>query len=231
MATKKVIEEKWKRWNQTKSQIALKELFEAVDPIIQKEVNRWQGVLARPVLELRAKELALDAFNTYRPSYGAALTTHLTNYLKKLSRLIYSHQNIARIPEQRVLKIKTFEDVKQSLERELGRPPSVDELADRLGWSQRAVTQMERDLRREAIESSDIPSSIFGSPSSNSYIDLVYYDLNPQQKLVFEYITGYGGKPVLSNKEIMKKLNITQGQLSYIKKQLIDKFKQMERMA
>jgi len=216
----------WKQWQKTKSSVDLSALLRQMDPIIQKEINRWSGVLARSVVEVEARRLAVQAFENYRDDAGAALSTHLTNYLQKLSRMIYTHQNLARIPEYQTLKINIFNKAKVELEQNQGRAPTTDEVAGHLGWSKAAVTQLQKLSRPEQLEFHD-SMPVFGGASTDGSIDLVYHDLNPVQKTIFEHQTGYGGKQKLTNQELMSKLNITQGQLSYEKRRLIDKIKTM----
>jgi hypothetical protein len=194
-----------------------------LNPVIQKEVNRWQGTLARPLLELEAKRLAAEAIQSYSPTRGAALATHVTNRLKKLSRISYTHQNIARLPEYQTLKYHTFQSAQADLEDRFGRPPTADEMADQLGWSRPFLTRYQKSLRREFLESGE-PPPIFDSPSDDAHlIDFVYNDLSPMQKTIFQHTTGYSGAPVLSNPELMKKLKLSQGQLSYQKRLLVNK--------
>ena len=49
----------------------------------------------------------------------------------------------------------------------------------------------------------------------------------PEEKVLFEYTTGFNGKPKLSNPEIMRKMNLTQAQLSYKKTLLTRKLKRL----
>ena len=84
------------------------------------------------------------------------------------------------------------------------------------------MSRFQKSMRKEFLESGDtVP--IFDSTSDDAkIIDFVYNDLSPQQKKIFEHTTGYGGAPILSNAHIMRKFNMTQGQLSYQKKLLTD---------
>ena len=59
----------------------------------------------------------------------------------------------------------------------------------------------------------------------DNLVDFYYHGLAPMDKSLFEDVTGYGGKPILNNAQIMKKHNLTQGQLSYQKRKLIDSIK------
>lgn len=215
----------WREWKRNPTPTNLRQLLDQLNPVIQRAVNQWTGSLARPALELEAKALAKEAIETYRPTGGASLATHVTNRLKKLSRLSYQHQNLARIPEYEQLKFNTFATAQAQLQDDLGRAPTSAELADQLGWSEPAVAKFQQNLRQEFVESGETPP-IFDERSGDSgVIDYVYYDLAPVQQKIFEYSTGYRGAPTLSNSEIMRKLNLTQGQLSYQKRLITNRFK------
>jgi len=197
-------------------------VLDALDPLIQKEVNRWSGAISRGIVETQAKRLAAEAVESYDPRRGASLATHVSHRLMKLSRLLYTHQNVARVPEYQTMQFHTFTGAQAELEDKHGRPPTVDEMADRLGWSKARVSRLQRSMRNEFVESGD-PLPMFDDTRNDSYVvAYVYNDMNPEQKKLFEYTTGYGGTKVLSSQQIMQRMGWTQGQLSYKKRQLID---------
>lgn len=198
-------------------------LLDRLNPLIQKEVNRWAGSISRKDLELQAKLLAADAVRSYNPSAGAALATHVMNYLQKLSRTVYAYQNAARIPENKVLQLGTFNRADETLRDRLGRAPSDEELREELGWSRPYMEKYRRNLRREFIESGT-PAPIFDEHTGDGgLVDFAYADLPPLQQRLFEHTTGYNGSPVLTNPQLMKQLKLTQGQLSYQKRLLINR--------
>ncbi len=82
--------EVWREWKRSRSTANLQIVLQQLNPVIQREVNRWAGTLARPLLELEAKRLAMEAIESYNPNAGASLATHVTNRLKKLSRISYT---------------------------------------------------------------------------------------------------------------------------------------------
>jgi hypothetical protein len=94
-----------------------------------------------------------------------------------------------------------------------------------LNWSRPALEAFQKNVRKEYIET-DAPPPIFDvtEPEAGGMVDFVYHDLAPKQKKLFEYTTGYRGTPVLDNAAIMKRLKMTQGQLSYQKRILVNKF-------
>lgn len=225
--------ELWRKYKNNPSPQTLKPLMRELDGIIQNQVNKWSGAIARPVLEAKAKKLALDAIKSYDPNQGAALSTHVTNRLKKLSREVYTHQDAVRLPEYKKLKVHSYLKAKEELMNRHGREPTNEELADHLGWSPRMLGEVQRSMNPELVESQDVGgglfenTSVWGSESGNGMVDLVYYDLDPKDKQIFEHSTGYSGKPILSNKDLCNKTGLTQGQLSYRKRKIIDKFNQI----
>jgi DNA-directed RNA polymerase specialized sigma subunit len=175
-------------------------------------------------LESEAKLQAVKAFETYSPSIGVKLSTHLTNYLKKVNRLAYKHQEIYTVPEDRRIKYHTFDRVKENLKDSLDRDPTIEEMAHELKWSRAEVGRYYKEQRRELSDTqphaNDIP---IYTDTKSALLSYAYHDLPPKDKLLLEYTMGYGGKPKMSDPEIMRKLNMTRGQLSYAKKLLTNK--------
>lgn len=212
----------WKTWQRQPTEMNLQEVLRRLDPLIQKEVNRWSGTMARPLLELEAKRLAAEGIRSYSPTAGAALGTHVVNQLKKLSRMSYTHQNVARIPEYQVLKFHSFNMAQSALADKLGRDPTNDELQDELGWSRSGLNSFQRSIRKEYTESGNAPPMLDTQSDEGGLVDFMYNDLSPTQKKLFQHTTGYNDAPVLGNPQLMKKLKLTQGQLSYQKRLLVN---------
>ena len=203
----------WREWKKTQSPVALQELLNQMQPILMREVNKWSASISRSLLEAEGKRLAVEAFKTYDPNQGAALSTYLASRLPKLSRLVYANQNVARLSETKSLLFHTYNTSLNELRDKHGREPTGDELSDHLGWSKRKLTQFQRQAsRRELIESEEHPDY---EEKDDHLVDFIYHDLTPLQKSIFEYRTGYNGKSKLPGQDICKKLKITQGQLSY----------------
>ena len=143
----------WKDWKKTESPKVLGKLIDSFAPVIQSTVRKFDTVPLPPsTIAAEAKKQAIAAFKTYDPKAGAALGTHVHNYMLKVNRFVYEHQNIGRIPEHRITQIGTYQAVKSELRVKRGREPSAAELADELNWSLAEVERMERELRREVPE-------------------------------------------------------------------------------
>lgn len=222
--------ELWETYKKDPQPENLQALVRQLDGTIQSQVNKWAGNLPRPYLEARAKALAVEAIDTYKPG-RAALNTHVTNRLKKLSRDVYTHKDAVRVPEHKQLKINTMLRAQRELMSEHGREPTAQELQDHLGWSPAMVSSVQASMNSELLESEDVGGGLFERQSiwapdnDDAIVDMVYFDLSPQDKQIFEHSTGYGGKPVLSNTELREKLGITQAQLSYRKRKIVDRLK------
>ncbi len=219
--------EAWKTWKAKPTDAHASALLQQVSPLIHKEVNKWAGTLARPLLETEGKRLAMQAFHSYDPDKGAALGTHVVNQLQRMSRLSYTHQNVARLPENKMLLYHGYHVAHSELADELGRAPTVDELADRLAWPIHKVEEYRKSIgRKELLESGGLfetgDAGLYDADKQEHLVDFIHHDLPAQQKAIFEHLTGYGGAEQLSNTEIQKKLGMTQGQYSYAKAKLIE---------
>ncbi len=219
--------EAWKTWKAKPTDANASALLTQVSPLIHREANKWAGTLARPLLETEGKRLAMQAFHSYDPSKGAALGTHVVNQLQRMSRLAYAHQQVARLPENKMLLFHTYHLAHSELSDDLGRAPTTDELADRLAWPIHKVEEYRKSIgRKELLESGGLFDSgsagLYDADKQEHLVDFIHHDLAPQQKAIFEHLTGYGGAEQLSNQEIQKKLGLTQGQYSYAKAKLIE---------
>lgn len=219
----------WRMWKKNPTDANLNALLQQVNPLVQREVQKWSGTLARPLLETEGKRLAVEAFRSYDPTKGAGLGTHTANQLLKMSRLSYANQNIARLPENKMLMFHSYNLAHSELQDSLGRAPTADELADHLGWSIPHLTDFRKQIgRQELLESGGNATgegnagTLFDADETDHIVDFMHHDLPPVQKQIFEHLTGYGGAKILSNQEIQKKLKLTQGRYSYQKQKLLD---------
>jgi hypothetical protein len=82
---------------------------------------------------------------------------------------------------------------------------------------------MSWDGRRELVESAG--AFMEEGSADEGLVDFYHHGLNPSDKLMFEDLIGFKGKPSLNNAQLMKKYNMTQGQLSYKKRKFINDLK------
>jgi DNA-directed RNA polymerase specialized sigma subunit len=219
--------ELWREWKRTKNPDTLDKLLDRLQPLIYREVSKWQGSMPVVALESKGRMLAAEALDSYDPTRQAAIGTHVTSRLRKLSRHVYPYQNVARLPENKQLLYNTFSVAQNKLYDEHGREPTAEEMADELSWSPKKVRDFSRSFgRRELVESEGAFMDSDDSPSVLT--DFFYHGLMPDDKKLFEDITGYGGSKPLNNAQLMRKYNLTQGMLSYKKRKFIDDIKRIQ---
>jgi len=219
--------ELWKKWKESNftDQVAFRELYSSLEPLAQSVVMKWSGSgLPTSVIEAEVKSLMVKALPDFDPSMGIQLNTFLLNRLKKISRMVYKYQNVGTIPEQRAIRIDTFKKIKTFLTDKLSREPTCIELSEELNWAPQEVSRMENELRASVSMSNELVSLPFMQSSRDMEIlDLVYYELDSQEKLVYEYSLGYGGKPQLSGQEIAIKLAISPSTVTRLKQSISEK--------
>jgi RNA polymerase primary sigma factor len=217
---------------------AKKELLNSLAPLINGQVNKYTNSgLPKLSIELEGFRLAGHALETYDPN-KAQLNTHVTNNLKKLSRFVTDYQNIGHIPEPRALMIGQYNAVKSNLMDEKGREPTTQELADEMNLDIREVDRLQSELRKDlymsnmAEDEDEIGFFEFVNPAeqTSAYqeaLEFVYFDATPQEKRIIEAYTGLYGKPKKKTKDLLIELNMTESQLSLIRKKIAQDIKEL----
>jgi len=220
--------EMWEQWKSggMKPQ-QLQPLLQSLKPLINQHANVYAGrVRDIPPAAIRAEftNQIVQALQTYDPT-RAALGTHIGHQLKKARRFITTYQNPARIPETRVYKIRELQDAEQILDERFGRPPTQLEVADHLKWSPRQVELLQKEVRKAWPTSKFEADPYTFTPSRHAEIvRLLPYDLTPDERQVFEYIQGIGGKPKLEPGQIAKKLGMSAPKVSRLKSSIAQKY-------
>lgn len=215
----------WQDWKKNQDPEVLSSLLTSMDPLIQKRVMQFRSApLPQSAIEAEARKQAVKAFETFKPSKGAQLGTHVNNYLQKVYRYVTTYQNIGRMPESRTAKIDLYQKTKSYIEQTKGREPSTVEMADELGWSKREVGRMERELRKDLGLEQSFGEMSFNELSKDSdLLNYGYYELTPEEQTVFDYTVGMHGKPRLKMAEIARRTSKTVRQVGLIKNRIVKK--------
>lgn len=222
--------ELWRKWKASQSQADLDALIKQMWPVIRRETARWASIVSPTMLDNEAKLQAIKAFKSYNPMAGAALSTHLTNQLQKLSRTAYARQSTLAVPEQKRLLYNNYNRAYRQLEDLHGRPPSLEDVADHMRLPPAKLQEVVSVVgKKEFMESGEGPSFV-QYMDDPEVVDLAYYDMTPLQKKIFEMRTGYGGNAVKSGAGIMHATGLTQGQLSYQLTQIKALLEQAQRL-
>jgi len=206
----------------------LRPLIKSFKPLVNHQANIWAGkVRDVPPAAIRAEftNQFVSALQTYDPDRGAGLGTHIRHQLKKAQRFVTTYQNPGRIPENRIYRIRELQDAEQHLDEKFGRPPTQLELADQLKWSPKQVDVLQREVRRARPTGQfETDPSTFTPSRQKEVLRLLPYELTPDEKQVFEYLYGVGGKPQLGPGQIATKLNMSAPKVSRLKRSIAEKY-------
>jgi len=177
--------------------------------LIEAEASKYFSQLPAAAVKLEAYKLAYQAAKTFDTSKDIKFSTYLTNALKKLSRMATQYGGTVRIPENKQFYIQKMNTHEKDLEATLGRPPTAAELSQASGFSIPTLLDLKKNKPKLANVTTMFSAPVFvDSPEMDDWIHFVYHDLNPIDKSIFEYKTGFCGKPLLENDAIAKKLNL-----------------------
>ena len=217
----------YRAWNEERDPVLKKTkmtaLVKELAPYIQKEANKWKGNLNPTVIDAEAKRNAILAIKSYKPG-SSALPTHVSNYVKKVSRLVMSSGTGAiRVPEGTLESMGAFRNAWDSLESYHGREPTIAELEDELALPRYKVEQLLKKHQKEVALTSSNDDFVVSPVYNNAdkiRLDVVYYDLDKIDKRIMEMAFGYGGKPVLGTGQIANRLGRSAGYVSQRKKRI-----------
>lgn len=201
------------------------EILKAVQPTIDTALASYVGKTPSPTMRSRARLMALNALQTFDPNRGN-VRTHLLSQMQGLRRLAAKEQNIISIPEQVGLDFQRLDQAENELRDQLNRDPSDDEIADFTGLSTKRIRKI-RNFHQPIAEGmtavstnaentpTEIASSLPGDHSTtDAWLNFVYDDLGPVDKLIMDMTLGRNGKRQTPTQEIARRLNITPGAVS-----------------
>lgn len=220
----------WQQWQSGgKKPDQLRPLVQSLQPLVNNRMKIFQNrVRDIPPDTIRAEfhDQLITALDTFDPNKGK-MTTWINARLMKANRFVNTYQNPARIGEKRIRDITKFQAAEDSLRNKLGRSPTVMEIADKAQIPQSEATLLRQEIRRAH------PVGQFGEADPTSFqmsrtkeiMNLLPYDLTPDENAVFEYVHGVAGKPQLGTGDIAKKLNMSAPAVSRLKKSIATKWK------
>lgn len=173
-----------------------------LDPLVTRAAASVVGGKGlNPILKGRARRLALDGLKTFDPAKGK-LQTHMYNQMRTLKRISARSAAGVAVPERIALDRRALDMASTELEDELGREPTDDELADRVGMPPTRIRRV-RSYRPAIVGgrpnqdggiNDDPASQVPGkNMAMRAMAQMVYDDLSPSDQKVFEWSGGFGG--------------------------------------
>ena len=231
--------ELWKRWKKSGKPEHLEPLLQAFEPLVQQKMQFYRAPFSAPKSAFKAELQThlINAFETYDPSKGAGLNTHVHYRIQKAMRYNAKHQNLAYIPAGQARLITPIKKATEELRELHGRDPTPEELETHL----RANGEEDfRDITAKRIETvikaqrATVPSSHLESDPTSHFpgfeeqqiavaADILpdIFPNKPEMHDLFHYTFGTGGKPqITSTSQLAKKLGKTDQQISHMKTQM-----------
>lgn len=219
----------WRDWKATKNPQAFENLVDTYRKVFAQNYKQKLSNRSLPAAAINSEQLRLfiGALDSYDPA-KAQLNTHVFNHIQKASRYVRKFQNIARQPE-RTIGIGKLQAREKYLEQFLGRPPSVEELADDLSEDPSDIAAMKREVnlynkekRKELTFGSEFSeaTALKTDPVLNKLYQ-VHAELNPEQRTVLEHKFGLFGKPQINSvSEIGNVLSMTPARVRTVNRQV-----------
>lgn len=198
-------------------------LIEDHKKMIHYEAGKYSKMVPHEVVLSEAYKLAHKAAESYDAAKGIKFGTHLTNQLKKLSRITTMYGSSVRLPENKQFKLQHINNAEIELKDSLGREPSVLELSEYTKIPVAQVNQIKQHRVGEVNISNLAHTPVFVNNTNDDWIHFVYHDLTDIDKIIFEHKTGFGGKQLMNNEEISKLLNISVNTVAHRSKMISEK--------
>lgn len=219
----------WREWDESgRNPDKLDPLMDSLKPIRNKHVNRYSSAnVHRPAMEARADQLMIKSLESYDPT-RAQLNTHMEGNLRSLDRYTKQRQNFSRVTESRLSIVGDYGRSRAQLVDDLGREPTSVEIADHLKVSRKQVEKLELELKSDALGSM-VPETqdafVSDDALDKEVADLLFTTLSPEEQMVWEYMTGTGGKPQINKgSDIAKRLGWSNAKVSQKKKGIEQKY-------
>lgn len=205
-------EPEYMTWKENPVPQNMSKIIKKFSGILWSELPKYRGNLPPGVLRSYGKKYIIDAVRTYDPKKGR-LANHIVTNLKRLHRINYETSSVFRMSEELQRGVNLFKQTKENLEARYRREPTHEEMSEALHWSPSKIARMQKQVRKEALTSALEVAPAF-IHMEDPRIDYLYHDLPAEEKLIFQYRTGYRGSPILPVTTISKKVKMSPASVS-----------------
>jgi DNA-directed RNA polymerase specialized sigma subunit len=221
-------------WKSRPTKGNTRKLLGRFDNEVNKRVGWWKAdAVDEAAFRANLQKNAITAFQTYDPNRGASLRTHVNNLLRRSQRFNATYQNVAKIPEDKIALITPVQKARDQLAQQFDKPPTNRAIADFLNTNPamvpvgrvrgkvtpRLVKTVQdyqiRDIGESGFESDPVPQA---ASFQRETLRLVRHVLRSDDRNVYDYLYGRGGKPqITSTGAIAKRLGKSPSSISRAK--------------
>lgn len=206
-------------WVVSQTPEAMAEVVNAFMPTINAEIIQYSG--PKELLRSRARYLVTQAVRSFNPLGSTKLNTWVVTNLKQLSRYGKRLRPV-RASEAMIRNAAELASVEKSLEDDLGRKPTDEELVDETGWSLKTIADIRKSTPATVSGMTDSEDDEGGfsepgvvTPSRLPYAaEAVYMGLDDKDKAIFDGKTGMHGKKQESGTSLADMLNLSSAAIS-----------------
>jgi DNA-directed RNA polymerase specialized sigma subunit len=224
IAKEKPVMQSYEDWKVDPQPQKLRKVVDDLDPVINSAVRQYAGQKAPPTVLQRARLIAAKAVRSYDSTRGADIKTHVFNQMRSIQRMAPGISNPLSPPERFRRDQQEIDTSYKELEDVLGREPTDEEISEMTGLPVRRVIKVRTRMRaripisayEDKDDDDDSNYDIVGSKRDDfdDWLDAVYDELGPVDRLIMMYRTGYRGSEIYPNSVIAKKLNISPSAIS-----------------
>jgi DNA-directed RNA polymerase specialized sigma subunit len=223
-------------WKKSQSKSDFQQLYSSMKPLIYDAAKKaaFGSNIPESAHRIYAAQAFLDSLKTFKPDSGAALQTHIYGSVhNKVKRLNYEYQNMGKIPENRAVMIGRFQNEFEHLRNDLGREPSTAEVSDHMNLPTKYVINLQKEIRKDLSMSGGLEEYAFEEGTKEEEMaTYIYYELDSEEKVVYEYLTGHFGKPRLVKKNgvidfamIAQRMGVSESKVRAIHNRIRAKYK------
>lgn len=228
MAIEPEFEKSYLEWRSNPSPATNAALSKELQPLVDRALIAAGGNPANRALRAKANMMAIAALRNFDPS-KSNIKNYLYGQLRGLNRVIGTSGNIIQIPERVVLQRKAIADAEKELLDELGRAPSMQEIANRTGIPMRAMKKIQSagvPITESMVEAlTENQNYMQGKQvgvdkAQDAWDEYVYDSLPARSQAVMERLYGMHGLKPMTASEIAKELKISNAAISQHRKKI-----------
>jgi DNA-directed RNA polymerase specialized sigma subunit len=186
-------------WKKTQDKKHFQDLYNSMKPLIHRAAEKaaYGSNIPESAHKAYAAQAFYDSLRTFQPTSGASLQTHVFGSVhNKVKRLNYEYQNMGKMPEPRAVMVGKFQTELENMKNDLGREPSAAEMSDHMNLPLKQIVNLQKEIRKDLSMGQGTEEVAVSEGSvEDEFAAYLYYELTPEEKVVYEYITGHYGKP------------------------------------